>query len=490
MKATAEGESHWQLFLDDDVIERSTGFRRVLHHPRPRGIVLPADKPWEAGLSIIYVGHRSNGLLECYYRVHGLAEEECGEFVGYATSEDGIHWEKPILKLVDCAAGAETNLVPCGQPVDLGRHGNVVDPERRFVIALGEGPGWRLDLYFGRELPDFVHDPDWRAKLVGAGRKPSYKLAVHFWDNGRREWVCMRQSSNHPPTRCIARWATKDLRTWTLKPVLYPDAADSSEPRCFHAPYGMRAVHAEGLVLGFIEWFKGDHTRPDLATLEQDGIGRVHMKGTMEARLAVSRDGGYTWDRTVSREAWIPHGTEQDSYDRMVLPYTGPLRMGTEDWFYYTVADGDHCAGYCRGRTARHQGALYVQKHNRYVSLTADATPQILITRPLEVTGKALRLNVDAGRGEVAVGIGIDKPIRAAADLPFGVLPNYMVCDREGRTHLEEGFRLEDCDPVRVDGIDHVVTFGGDPSIESLRGKTVRLYIRMTDADLYGFQFG
>ena len=28
-----------------------------------------------------------------------------------------------------------------------------------------------------------------------------------------------------------------------------------------------------------------------------------------------NHDGGRTWDRTCSREAWIPHGTEQDSYD-------------------------------------------------------------------------------------------------------------------------------------------------------------------------------
>jgi len=40
-------EPHWELFLDDHIITRSTGFQRVLHHPQPRGIVIPADKPWE-----------------------------------------------------------------------------------------------------------------------------------------------------------------------------------------------------------------------------------------------------------------------------------------------------------------------------------------------------------------------------------------------------------------------------------------------------------
>ncbi len=49
---TEPPEPHWELFLDDYIIERSTGFQRVLHHPQPRGIVIPADKPWETqGLS-------------------------------------------------------------------------------------------------------------------------------------------------------------------------------------------------------------------------------------------------------------------------------------------------------------------------------------------------------------------------------------------------------------------------------------------------------
>jgi len=76
--------SHWQLFLDDHVIERSTGFRRVLHHPKPRGIVIPADKPWETiGLSPVYVGRRTDGSLECYYRVHGPFKYET---MGYASA--------------------------------------------------------------------------------------------------------------------------------------------------------------------------------------------------------------------------------------------------------------------------------------------------------------------------------------------------------------------------------------------------------------------
>ena len=41
------GVSHWELFLDDHIIERNTGFQRVLHHPTPKGVVLKPNQPWE-----------------------------------------------------------------------------------------------------------------------------------------------------------------------------------------------------------------------------------------------------------------------------------------------------------------------------------------------------------------------------------------------------------------------------------------------------------
>jgi len=490
----AEKEPPWELFLDNHVIERNTGFRRILHHPRPRGVVITADQPWEKWIGgPKYVGWRKDGRLECYYYADGAPVKEA---TGYAVSEDGIHWEKPHLNLVEILGSKENNLVPCSPPVDLGLYGNVSDPAKRFLVALGDGTGWRLRLFFGAESPDFINDSDWRDKLVEAGTKPSYKLALHFWDDVHQDWVFMRQTPNHPPTRSVARWSTKDLRNWTLLPVLYPDAEDSSDPQYFDEIYGMHAIYTEGLVLGYGSWFMGDWTRPDMARFEQELIGRLHMKGPMDMRVLVSRDGGYTWDRTVSREAWIPHGSEHDSFDRCVILYTAPVRMGDEDWFYCNVMNGEHGGPYLDRKTRKGdsglemQVALYTQKRNRYVSLTTGTTPQILITKPVKVTGKTLQLNADASRGEVKVGIGIDTRLRIPNSPPgdTAIMPNYVVRDRQGNTHLQEGFRINQCEPIQTDGIEHNVKWK-DVNLEALQGQTVRLYIMVQDTDLYGFRF-
>ena len=44
---TVVPEPHWQLFLDNHAITRSTGFQRMLHQPEARGIVLEGTEDWE-----------------------------------------------------------------------------------------------------------------------------------------------------------------------------------------------------------------------------------------------------------------------------------------------------------------------------------------------------------------------------------------------------------------------------------------------------------
>lgn len=39
--------SRRELFVDDHLIEKLTGARRLLHHPEPQEIAIAHDKPWE-----------------------------------------------------------------------------------------------------------------------------------------------------------------------------------------------------------------------------------------------------------------------------------------------------------------------------------------------------------------------------------------------------------------------------------------------------------
>ena len=532
----------WHLFVDDAELARTTGFDRVVHHPEARGVVIPADRPWETvGVAPQYVERTADGRFIALYTAMwwdlARANEQPGALaqdrahhmfsqIALAESDDGVSWHKPDLGLVEApAATGRSAVAPFPAPVgltrannlgvpfvvvaDLGRYGNVADPSRRLALRLMADPSreqkvgaaWQESptACFAPALPDFRHDPDWRAALTDAHSSfdPRRHL-LHFWDERHQEWVAMEQGvvPHWLPSREVARFASPDLVQWSSMAVLYPDAADSHLPHCYDEPMSLTPFCAEGLVFGLLSWFHSDRTHPAGGptldpTAEHPARWPWCRKGTNEMRITVSRDGGRVWDRTASRQAWVPHGAEEDSYDRLVIGGLPPVRVDDEDWFYLQVIDGDHLGirndaeqnSYYRDRLPKHQIALYVQRHNRYVSLRAGHHREVLITRPMLVTGRTIHLNLDSSRGQVRLGVA-----------PAGPVPTYDAATLSHAPHLLPGHLLpglgfDDCPPIRTNSIAHPTAFAGAKDLSELVGTQVHLLIEAVDADLYGFRF-
>jgi hypothetical protein len=543
-KGLAEGgllnATDWQLFIDDYAVARGTGLDRIVHHPRAMGVVIPADKPWESlGIAPSHFFKKPDGTFIGFYSaIWGdstpggkIQPDRSQQYVvasAYATSRDGIHWTKPNLGLMDAPTGIDWQTNPpfpspkgaskennLGVPFDisdLGQYGNVSDPARRYLVS-ADGQS-----YAATEIPDFVHDPEWKSKLNKWPMTSPTRAAVNFWDKQHDEWVGMAQSATPHwlPTRTIARFASKDLSAWTSEMVLAPDSLDSHTPSSYDEPMGLYAFHSDGIVFGLLSWFHSDRTTPDGGPVvegksasaqgwpwpksaEHPFVWPWARKGTNEMRITISRDGAHSWDRTSSREAWIAHGTEQDSYDRMVIFPTLPIRVGDEDWFYMGVFNGDHLTSrsdarqrpFYSDRVRTGEIALYVQKHNRYVSLTTGSQIETLITKPFVIDGDTLQLNVDASRGKVRVGIAEYKPVATPArkSQDGGAVRSTPSTD----PYLMEqnalpGFAMTDCRPIEANGIEQVVEFRDGSSLKSIRGRTVVLFVEMLDSDLYGFR--
>lgn len=535
-------DRNWQLFFDNHAVARSTGFSRVVCPPRSRGLVIAADRPWETqGAATGTFGRRADGSFYAFYRAMwwdpSVAEGLVGEMkldrahwsknsVAYATSQDGIHWDKPNLGLIPSPAetrreGAwptpfgttmDNNIgVPFGRLLDLGAHGNVADPEKRFILTLQPNPNDPSDqgivsghpagrAYFCREVPDFLNDPNWQEKLIPTNSPLSPRgNALHYWDSVNEEWVAIVQCvyPNWLPSRDIARYASKDLKNWTAATVLYPDAEDPHAIEQFEEPMFLTPYCAEGVVFGLLTWFFSDRLHPasgprtDLPA-GQAAQWRWYRKGLCDVRLVISRDGGKTWDRTVGRQPWIPGSADPHAFDRMTFLPTPPVRVGDEDWFYVTVADGDHLSSrneiggdsYYHDRVTKQQIALYTQKHNRAVCMRVTThSPQVLISKPLMLQGDSIQLNVDASHGRVRVAI-------ASAEQTISVdngkteIPAYA-------PHLAKplpGFSFEECQPVHVNNIEHTVKFKNGVSVASLKGRPVFLLLEVSDADVFGFR--
>jgi len=181
-----------QLFVDDFLIAETT-LTRTFHLAgyHPASPVLKPDQPWEmknpdhAAAMVFSDGvwyDPKDELFKMWYMVGK------GASTGYATSRDGIHWNKPSLDV-----RPPTNIVQPG-----GRDSSTVwldleekDPARRFkmfrVIGAGgadpvtEWNNWVMAIHFS---PDGIH---WGEPVARSGRVVDRSTV--FWNPFRKVWV-------------------------------------------------------------------------------------------------------------------------------------------------------------------------------------------------------------------------------------------------------------------------------------------------------------
>src|SRR5947208_36667 len=91
-------DSRKQLFLDDYLVASMTHVKRTVEQANkfPGNPVLYQTESWESPMAIIYGSViRDRGKFKIWY----LSRNKEGNGVSYATSEDGIRWNKPRLNL-------------------------------------------------------------------------------------------------------------------------------------------------------------------------------------------------------------------------------------------------------------------------------------------------------------------------------------------------------------------------------------------------------
>ena len=81
-----------RLFIDDFEIESKQNLKRRFHPPEKVGTVLQPDKPWEdkSGCACPMVIREPEGTFKMWY---WNSKDDLNDL--YATSEDGLNWEKP-----------------------------------------------------------------------------------------------------------------------------------------------------------------------------------------------------------------------------------------------------------------------------------------------------------------------------------------------------------------------------------------------------------
>jgi len=455
------------LLVDDSGLASRRDLVRRQHpaktHPAP---VVVADRPWEGDRVYVFgtiLHNPQKNLFEMWYvGVPGAGEiladtkrvfvpgfrEGGATPLLYATSHDGLKWEKPALGLHEFNGSKANNIVFDLDSVTVVVDQHEQDPSKRYKLV-----GYSERKYWSAVSPDGLrwrNEPDtplWpHGDTVTMTQNPDtgeflvyYKPWWHDVRGYRRRVVSLSRSP--------------DFKSWS-KPevVLSPDEIDdtwATRPGERTEFYNMSVFPHAGGYIGLPTVFRVEYELPRGST----GPGQSPWAGPIDVEIASSAD-GRQWQRAWPRLNLIPPGPPGTFNSGAILGLaTAPVNYGDETWFYYTVLTTNHGGAMPPKRISI---ARAEWRRDGYVSLDAGPEGGRLETVPLRFGAPRLVLNADASRGAV----------RAA------------VVEADGRPIA--GLGLDDCEPVSADSTRSLVRWKGGATPPTDRPVRVRLELIST----------
>ena len=473
-----------QLFLDDHAIEEMSGLARTLHRPVKHGpVIRPDPSRGQTGLQSRSVPqwNPDKGVWEWWYwtghRVppHGRRGDTSRDLMTYATSADGVVWEKPSLGLFEWNGSKDNHI---SYDPDAGsraiyhviRDEAEADLQRRYKgmfgargRALGVSPDG-FDWTMLDEPPIPSRDESHFIRDESTGMYLAFVKHATAW--GRSVWIA----------------SSRDFDTWTEPHlVFHSDKTDQEnrrkriqaavdDPAYLSPPlvdgvdrmaevYQMAVMPYEGLYVGFPVLLN-----PAAALPPPYG----NFTALNQVEMTVSRD-LYSWDRVADRqlfigiEPWdgVNYGTTQN-----LLCGSPHVHDDREIWVYYNALRFRAPKRFYDERYHKYfddAGALYLAKLRLDGFVSLDASGEgTLLSRPFTANGESLYVNAVAPRGR----------IRAE------------VLDADTMEPLPE-LSLDTCNAVVGDHLKARVTWTGEPELRS--EAPVRVRFELKDAELYSF---
>ncbi|UCD27496.1 MAG: hypothetical protein JSV03_10270, partial [Planctomycetota bacterium] len=412
----------------------------------------------------------------------------------YARSDDGIHWDKPALGLVEFAGSKKNNIVfgHGAAGVKMGQDGGMVfidpnapeDQKFRLVIRLADvGDGVHIF-----SSPDGIH---WklthRFVLTARPQERGHHLDcqnVIFWDNRINKYVAYGRRNIFGAGRSVFRGEADRLDGFPvvqdMPVVITPDGLDLFHDQIHVVDYYLSVAVKYPWADSAYYMFPTAYYHYVWGALAEFKDKVPTNAGPLHTQFAASRDGIH-WQR-YGRRPFVDLGMkgEFDWASARTIRGIVPGADGRKMYMYYRGSDWLH--GWDRNEqnkqllTKAGLGASQniavlsrlVLRRDGFVSVRAAYTGGEFTTPVLKFEGRKLFLNIDTS----ATGI-----------------VRIEILDADGTP--VDGYHLEDCDRIHTaNQINRVVTWGGRDDVHQLAEKSVRLRFVMRDADLYAFQFG
>ena len=489
------------LFIDDHEVEAIDNLARKLHQPRKEraNVVIRPEFRWENnGIQVRTspVWLPDEHLFKMIYltRAEGMdpqvsldptgAVANTESFACYATSQDGVNWEKPVLGLYDypglnwrgTAVGGENNIIPSARGMLQGPIHDPHDPDpgRRFKgLRYGDGELRSMS------SADMLH---WETLDIPS--LPSQDESHLTYDEDSRLFIAAVKRAG-PYGRSWHLLTSDNFADWEEHGLIFhADQIDQENgnarlQRIFDDPayltpvvnrpeewrtdvYNFPIFPYEGLFLAtpVMHHWSGMH-----APLYENVDSRKSVELASSRNL---RD----WARVAGRAPFLELSPVSDgeTYDTgQILITNRPLRRNNELWFYYMGFRYRYLlVEEVLNRRYLDASALCLARLrlDGFVSLKGGVEWGSVLTRPLVVNGKELRINTDSWRGRV-----LTEVLDAAGGQPL------------------EGFTKDDCIPAIVDNVDEPVCWRNGRDLSDLAGQTIRLRFHLWQAELYAYWF-
>ncbi|GMW03324.1 MAG: hypothetical protein AMXMBFR84_44580 [Candidatus Hydrogenedentota bacterium] len=452
-----------QIFIDNRFIGESENVSIRMNQPQKLGRI--QDENGQRVLGHVSRVFEFQGKIRLYLGADSVEEFE---------SEDGIQFRRTGVVV---SGGIFTTVFLDDHDSDPSRrfkkfwieYTAPFDPEKHGVYAAYSPDGVNYT-DVGRVLPYYTDNP-----------------TIVMWDDRIQKYVIFTRALEigSENQRRIARIETDDpLKPWphtkaegdtmftsprNIPVVLQADNEDNPYSDIY---YNAATLYpwAQDAYFMFTAQFR--HFSPDRNPYIRPRVpGQWEDFGLLEVQVAVSRD-GVEWQRP-SREPYFPTGLadEWDRWYAVMAPGMG--RRGNYIYQYYGSSGRTHDSVIVRSEydavpAEEDLGGIGVvrQRLDGFFSADVDHRGGWMETPPILFRGNRLRLNIDTGSMGTA-----------------------YVEIRDGDGAPIPGFTLGDCEEIGGNFIDQSVYWKGSTDVSALAGRPVRLFLKMTRAKLFAFQF-
>jgi len=425
-----------QLFLDNYLVDESANVTRQVYHAKryQHNPVLALPK---AELNHMVVQHvlqfdkppRFRMWYWSYDSWQMLPSSQQIRFAtSYATSNDGMHWERPNLDLrqVEGLASPNNVVVPYGMTQGIFYNPDEPDAEKRFQVLVcveRKNPVVR-EGYYLHISPDGIH---WKGDLLrpvipsltGPYAIPQNGIGDttrFWWDPIRRKYIGDVKFVIDGTQRCRGVMESDDLIHWTRPTPTFLARKDDAQI------YGHRGFSYQGMYIGMRWIFLPSYSRRHSSYVELD----------------CSRD-GRIWTRVGAGQPFMAFNSKYDTWDASIMRPVSMLEVGDEIWIYYFAAPTEletKNPKYPKSAPIEWSAGLAKLPRDRFASINAGDHVGMLITRPVDFQGSRLHVNVVVAQG---------------GKLYVGVLTH------EGKQI--SGYHVADCVPIDGNGIDLPVSW-------------------------------